>query len=239
MSTNQRKIGGDNNKRGNRYEDFFVVFRLIEYSPNVITNGQEVRLKEQAACPVDDLLVVTPTSHRFHQLKAHKTITWSARDHKLTRKFLAQKAACQQIGQACELIVVVAEPAREKSLNANMPAELADCMTVLLFPELRQPSQLVRRQDVNDALGEVYAGRRVSVSDYQEIVRALHAAWIEHTPDSDGFCVLGEVIKTIRQWGVGRLRCDWSDKPEGWEEAAAILSETPGLTWWVDRGYFD
>lgn len=111
MSTDPRKIGGDNNKRGNRYEDLFVIFRLLEYAPSVILDGCPVRLKEQAGCHVDDLLVVTPKLHRFHQLKADKAITWSAKGNKLTKEFLAQKAACQQIGRACELVVVVADPA--------------------------------------------------------------------------------------------------------------------------------
>lgn len=60
MSESQRKIGGDSNKRGNRYEDFFAVFRLVQYAPKVIDEGTAVRLKEQANCPGDDLLLVEP-----------------------------------------------------------------------------------------------------------------------------------------------------------------------------------
>jgi hypothetical protein len=220
MSENQRKIGGDNNKRGNRYEDFFAVFRLIQFAPKVLKDGLVVRLKEQAGCPVDDLLLVEPKASHYHQLKADKSITWGEADRKLEKEFRAQKTECQKAKCNFKLIVVVADERRRKSLTDNMPADLARCTSIFLFPTLARPSDLALRKDVvGDTLGELCARRSASVTEHQNIVRAFHTAWVEHEPDAEGFCALESVIARIREWGIGRLRHDWNDRPEAWGEA--------------------
>lgn len=240
MSESQRKIGGDSNKRGNRYEDFFAVFRLVQYAPKVIGEGTAVRLKEQANCPVDDLLLVEPEAYHYHQLKADKAITWGEAGRKLEREYLAQKAECEASERPFRLVVVVADEGRRKSLTENMHADLAGCTTVFLFPALARPSDLALRKDVvGETLGELCAGRAAGVAEHQHVVRAFHTAWVDHEPDAGGFCVLGDLIARIREWGIGRLRHDWLDRPTEWADAQRVLDSISGLRWWVDRGYFE
>ena len=240
MSESQRKIGGDNNKRGNRFEDFFAVFSLVRCATKVIDEGSVVRVREQAGCPVDDLLLVEPEASHFHQLKADKAITWGEAGRKLEKEYLAQKAACEAATISFWLVVVVADEGRKKSLTDNMPADLAGCTTVFLFPVLARASDLALRKDVvGDTLGELCAGRAAGVAEHQHIVRAFHTAWVEHEPDADGFCVLGTLIAKIREWGIGRLRHSWVDRPAAWAEAERVLNSISGLRWWVDRGYFE
>src|SRR4051812_38557202 len=97
MNESQRKIGGDSNKRGNRYEDFFAVFRAVQFGPRVM-GGLVVRLREQAGCPVDDLLLVEPQSFHYHQLKADKAITWGEADRKLER---GVSRSSRSVGRGC------------------------------------------------------------------------------------------------------------------------------------------
>lgn len=239
MAASQRQIGGDNNKRGNRFEDFFAVSRLIRYAPPVINCGMLVRLREQAGCPVDDLILVEPTATYYHQLKADKGITWGEAGHKLELEFLAQKSQCQSAQIKFRLVVVVADPDRKKSLTDDMPADLADCTSVLLFPRMARPSDVALQDDLAGPLLELSAGRRASVTEFQHIVRAFHAAWVDHSPDLEGYCVLSDLIASIRKWGIARLRLAWVDRPQEWVTAESILNSIPGLSWWVDRGYFE
>lgn len=239
MDARQRKVGGDNNKRGNRFEDFFAVSRLIEYAATVIDSRMLIRLREQAGCPVDDLLLLEPAVAHYHQLKADKAITWGEAGRKLELEFLAQKEQCQTAQIDFRLVVVVADPDRKKSLTEDMPADLADCTSVLLFPRMARPSDLALHVNLASALLDLSAGRRTSVTEFQHIVRAFHAAWIDHTTDVEGYCVLGDLIASIRKWGIGRLRFTWVDRPLEWVTAESILNSIPGLSWWVDRGYFE
>ncbi|MGL4551658.1 MAG: hypothetical protein ACRC33_10755 [Gemmataceae bacterium] len=240
MSVSHRKVGGDNNRRGNRYEDYFVVFRLVQYAPRVVRDGVAVRLREQAGCPVDDLLLVEPGASHYHQLKADRAITWGEAGRKLERECRGQMSACEAAGIAFRLVVVVADEARRQSLAVNMPADLAGCTTVFLFPRLARPSDLAVRADlVGESLGELCAGRAAGTAEHQHVVRAFHAAWVDHEPDAGGYCVLGALISKIREWGIGRLRHDWVDRPAAWADAEAVLRSIPGLRWWVDRGYFE
>ena len=239
MSDKQRQIGGDNNKRGSRYEDFFAVSRLIQFASRTIEHRSEVRMKEQADCPVDDFLLIEPESHHFHQLKASKDITWGKAGRKLEKEFLDQKDACREAGHRFQLVVVVADEKRKESLTANMPPALAECTTVLLFPELKRPSQLVRHDETEKAIAAIYAGRGKSVSEYENIVNAFLIAWKEHEPDASGLCHLDSVVTKIHQLPIGLLRCVWDERPEVWREAERILNSIRGLQWWVDRGYFE
>lgn len=240
MKETPRKIGGDNNKRGNRYEDFFVLFRLIQFAPRVISGGAMIRLKEQAGSPVDDLLLEEPEAFHYHQLKADKSITWGESAQKLEREFLAQKAECESVQQPFKLMLVVRDEGRKQSLAEKMPEALTSCTTVFQFPELARPSDLALRRDIlGETLKEIRASRADSVTEDQHIVRAFHIAWVDHEPDTEGFCVLGGVIDKINEWRIGRLRHDWDNRPEEWGEAEKILASIPGLHWWADRGYFE
>src|SRR5688500_13325189 len=115
MVKDRRKIGGVSNKRGNRYEDYFAVFRLMQWAPKVIDKGSVVRLMEQAGCPVDDLLLLEPRSHHYHQLKADKSITWGEAKGKLREEFREQRRRCEAAKEKFKLILVVADEARKKS----------------------------------------------------------------------------------------------------------------------------
>lgn len=240
MSQSQRKIGGDSNKRGNRFEDHFAVFRLVQYALKVIQQGIVVRLKEQANCPVDDLLLEEPEMSHYHQLKTDQAITWGEAGRKMEKEFLAQKAQCEALHRPFSLVVVVSHEGRKKSLTENMHASLAECTIVLLFPVLARPSDLALRRDfVEQTLAELCAGRAAGIAEHQHMVRAFYTAWVEHEPDADGFCVLSNLIAKIREWGIGRLRHDWGERPAEWAEAERVLNSINGLRWWVDRGYFE
>ena len=240
MDEAQRKRGGDNNKRGNRYEDFFATFRLMQFAPQVMKTGAMVRLKEQAGCPVDDLLLVATERRFYHQMKADKSITWGADNGKMENEFRQQMLLSQQANESFQLLAVVADTDRLQSLNKHMPADLDHCTQVLHFPRIQRLAELVRHPElINGVLREVYAGRRESATEYKNTVRAFYTAWIDHEPDDNGFCVLNTLISTIQSWRLARICHAWKDRPAEWPEVERILNAIPNLQWFVDRGFFE
>lgn len=240
MSANPRTTGGDNSSQGIHYEDVFAVYRMIEYAPGVLTAGKIVRLKAQADCPVDDLLLVDGESYLFHQVKSGLSDTWGADNRKLEREFLEQKRTCEFAGTEFRLIVVVAHEGRRRSLVERMPDALRACTNVLLFPAPRVAIEMARASyGLEPAFRVVRAGRRESPDEHERIVFAFQSVWMNRSNDADGYCRLHEAIAEIRARGLARLRHDWLDRPPEWGDAERILNAIPGLRWTVERGYFD
>ncbi|HEX4606955.1 MAG TPA: hypothetical protein VH092_01995 [Urbifossiella sp.] len=131
MSNAHRKVGGDNNKKGNRYEDAFAVFRLVQLAPRVTDDGVPVTVREQAGCPVDDFVFREGPAVHYYQLKDDQGITWGEGDGKLRKEFVAQKQACESAGEAHTLTVVVSHDHRKASLDGNMPDDLCGAVGVI------------------------------------------------------------------------------------------------------------
>jgi hypothetical protein len=87
VSEERRQIGGQSNRKGNRYEDAFAVFRSIQLAPDVMHRGQSVRLRDQAGCPVDDLVIHQESQTHYYQLKDHQTIAWGPKGSKLREDY--------------------------------------------------------------------------------------------------------------------------------------------------------
>lgn len=240
MSDKARATGGDNSYHGNRYQDVFAVYRMIEYAPGVMSTGKNVRLRAQARCPVDDLLLVDAALHLYHQLKSGLEDTWGADERKLEREFLAQKRDCEAAGAAFRLFVVVAHESRMRSFRLNMPAALRECTEVLLYPKPRVAIEMARASyGLDAAFHAIRAGRRGSSVEHESIVFAFESVWMNRTEDADGYYGLRAAIAEIRTRGLARLRHDWLDRPPEWGDAERILNAIPGLRWTVERGYFD
>lgn len=235
-----RNIGGLNNKRGNRYEDYFAVYRILYYLESVLFEFSEVRIKEQASCPVDDLIVETCKEDHYHQLKANKTITWSAASMKLKSEFTRQKEICERKERLFKLWLVVSDEARVKSLTSNMPDEVKDVTEIFLFPYIERPSELARlNQLVDSHLEKIRATRFSSLTEHQNIINAIYLAWVNHIPDNDNYCLLTKIIEHIRANKIGRIYCKWQENPIHWEDCKTILNDINNLKYWTDRGYFE
>ncbi len=245
MSSGPRQTGGQNNKRGNRYEDCFATFKLLEGVADLLDLGRSIRLREQVNASIDDLLVETLDKDYFHQLKSGQQTSWGLRGGKLEKEFLDQKNDCearkQQNNRDYKLVIVVPSNERRSRLEDSMPIDLKAVTSVVVFPQLSKPHELVRQHsEASRILTNISAKKTYSESEAQIIVSSVYAAWIDHKPDRDGFCCLDKVIKTIQKSFVScRIRTDWKRKPKTWKEAQAVLAKIPGFTWSVGRGYFE
>lgn len=238
MSGDKRQTGGVSSKRGHRYEDYFAVFRLIEYGPQVLDAGAAVRLKEQADSPVDDLVLEGPERTLYHQLKTSPAVTWGADDRKLEREFREQHRRCTATGQPFSLVLVVAEDHRAELLRKQLPAGLE--ATVFSFPPLKAPSQLAGLRDLlGNAFDSLRASRFPSRTEDEALAGAFFLAFAEHEPDGEGYCVLAQVLETIRSRSLAAVRQQGRLAQARWAEAEAALARIEGLEWWTDRGYFE
>jgi hypothetical protein len=241
MAMGPRQTGGQNNRRGNRYEDFFATYKLLESIPGHIDRNENIRLKEQVGTPIDDLFVETANVDYYHQLKSGLQTTWGQKGGKLEQEFRAQHAECKTKNKKYKLVLVVRDEARRKLLAENIPKGLKSVTKVFVFPPLARPSELVRqRRLLRRILSDISASTIYSESEHQIIVNGVYAAWIDHEPDMDGFCCLRRLMTTIRQsYERCRIHAEWTHRPNTWPAAEAILNQIPGFSWTVERGYFE
>ena len=240
MSDAQRKIGGDNNKKGNRYEDAFAVFRLIQLAPRVARDRIAVTVQEQAGCPVDDFLFREGASRHYYQLKNDFQITWGEDGGKLKREYVAQKSACGEEGGEYTLTVVVSHDHRKASLDENMPDELKDAVAVLHFPAVQRPSELARHPDLREPLMRVSASRAPGGELLRAIVEGFALAWIECEPDGDGVCDLGRMLQFLRDRPSYRVHRPLPAVVHAeWGRLQEMLAAVPDLSWHVDGGHFE
>jgi hypothetical protein len=238
MPPNRRQLGGQSNKRGNRYEDFFAVARLIEYAPRVMEEGVMVRAREQADCPVDDLVLKEPERTHYHQLKLSPDTTWRANGEKLLNEFRDQIRECENAGEAHRLFLVVGDEHRAGLLREAMPTDLGEVTRVLYFPILTRPSQLANlREMLGESFDRLRGSRFPSRTEDQAIAGAFLLGFAEHEPDEEGYLVLSQVIGCFPSHV--RLRRTVTITHPGWPDAEAVLGRIADLRWWTDRGYFE
>lgn len=233
-------IGGQSNKAGNRYEDFFATHRMMIHTPRFLLENEGMRLKEQASCPVDDIVLDLGARWEYYQLKADRTITWNRDNKRLTSQFLDQKGQCIEKNQDFGLFVVVADDDREVHLTENLPESLQKITTVVKFPRLRRPSEMARLEGpLEIPFQEQAAARMLSSSDREEFVEAFHSARLNSAQDAEGFIVLAQLVDKIRSQDWVKIYTPWDEALEGWSQAKATLQEISGFRFWVDRGYFE
>lgn len=240
MSSNRRQIGGQSNRQGNSYESFFATFSLLKHAPKVIDEGVSVRLKMQAACPVDDIILRVSESVSYHQLKSGQSVSWTADDKKIQNEFSAQQQNCLEAGERFSLVLVVASESQAERLRATFPDILDERTTfVMLFPLVETPSKLARLADLRETLDDIRASRFPSLNADQDIAKVFHIEFIDHTPGADGFYDLSTIIQKIRENKWVRIRQVVQVPLEQWPAVEDILRQIEGLQWWVDRGYFE
>lgn len=240
MTDEQRRIGGQSNKKGNRYEDHFAICRCNELAPEVCLRGSQVKIREQAPCPVDDLVIRENSLIHYAQLKDHETITWGADERKLEKEFVAQHEASTSAGETFTLTVVVSHEHRRKSLQDGMPESLSDKVVVRLFRAVGRPSDLISEPSIETNLEDLCALTCENRSARLAILKSIALAWYDRELDADETADLGKILDSVRnQSGVYLRRVLPAVIHHQWSIFLEIVNRIDGLSVQFDRGFFE
>jgi hypothetical protein len=209
-------------------------------APSVIYEGVAVRIREQAGCPVDDLLVQESERRHYHQLKDDQEITWGAEGGKLRKEFIDQRKECEARQEDFTLTVVVSHGHRKESLDRHTPKELQGVVAVRHFPAVQRPSDLARRDELRESLRRISASHSPGDELLRGIAEGFHLAWVERELDADRVADLGRMVAWLRERPAFRVHRPLPVQihPE-WERFLAILRGIPDLEWRFERGYFE
>ncbi len=236
-----KQRGGSNGRKGSRYEDWFMAYKVIQSCHAALHQGamDALHVSSQVEGFVDDLRLASSNSTDYYQLKNKQEVSWHAGAHPLQQDFCWQyQLACLLQEAAPKTHLVVADQALQQQLQQDMPEAIqahtavhffpwCDCVQALLQQDLQLRAWLGELANTPHATQDVLLG----------VFYCLMNACLEHPAGAS----LDILLQTAGQLHPGQLRLLPLD--EDWQafigaECAGILSQIPGLVYGAERGYF-
>lgn len=231
--------GGENGKKGSRYEDYFLAYKVAEIVFARIGNHDLdwPVLAGQTRGFVDDIVVQENTKTEYFQLKNVEAITWTGGKHPVATDFSYQyKLACYE-GQPNPMTSIVVPHRRlEEDLLGTIPGDIQMHSGVVLFPFSVTPNRLVLE---NESLHPVLSGlARSRAPEQDELVGVLGVLIIACLNHPEGGSV-DEILRSAHRYTPNQLRSSGVLEPVVLRvRFGEILAEIEGLTYDVSQGFF-
>lgn len=134
--------GGENNQKGNLYEDFYAVYQIVSCIANYKTSRDDVAFQTQLIDTyVDDLLIAHPSNNVYHQLKDTETLTWySGRSRTILSDFEHHIVDCKERDENFALKLVYSAVGSKVS---DIPESIKDYTSVENFPHADDLNHLI------------------------------------------------------------------------------------------------
>ncbi|NHZ92484.1 hypothetical protein F2P45_26260 [Massilia sp. CCM 8733] len=128
--------GGQNGKKGTRYEDLFLAYKVAEIvSLRTSTTDPWPHVSGQAQSFVDDVVIRDAMATNYFQLKNAATISWTAGEHPVVTDFSYQYRLANFLQQPTpKTSIVVSSTALAAKLSADVPAAIRSHSGVIHFP---------------------------------------------------------------------------------------------------------
>jgi len=231
--------GGSNGKKGSRYEDVFIGYKVAEIVASHVDNPAPrwPSVAGQTEEFVDDALVRHQDGVQYFQLKNVQNITWTGGDHPLETDFSLQyRLACFQGNPSPTTTLVVPDQALQAKLQATMPVAILGYSSVQFFPYSETLNRLVlENPSLHGALGTLSRSR---VPHIDELVGVL---WVLTMAGNDfaGEVSVEEILHAAARHVPNQLRTSGITAPVVLRTAfVEILDRIAGLKYDATQGFF-
>ncbi|MDR2331512.1 MAG: hypothetical protein LBE58_18080 [Comamonas sp.] len=234
--------GGQNGKKGSRYEDLFMTFKAAEAAATQVDapESEWPSLAGQSVGFVDDTVVSTTEKTNYYQLKNSNSVSWAAGDHPIATDFESQMVLAKHLGiSGPSTNLVVPTYAQKLSLEGSIPDSIKGHSGVHSFPYCEGSFNrlVLENPDVRTILSKL---ARVEDPTMDELVGVFASLLMSCTEHMDGGS-LDAIIAFANRTQPGLLRVfpadtDWSQKLT--PDFVKVLANIPGLSYGVGRGYF-
>lgn len=168
--------GGDNNCKGNIYENFYATYCIALFINSHITQLESVRFSSQLEeCFVDDLLIEdVNTTHRiYHQVKDVKDLSWKTK--RLQSDFKRQMEISSEKGENFELKLVHSNPV---AMVTPIPKAIVSSTSVSSFPAERSLNRLILSYPpFKDAIQNITASGEAKDDELLGIAETILGIW--------------------------------------------------------------
>jgi hypothetical protein len=236
----RKQRGGDSGKKGARYEDFFLAYKVAEIA--VASLGQPTpwpHLRGQVFGFVDDAVVQSPVQTEYSQLKNVSSITWTSGKHPLETDFLYQYQLSTELKLPSPITqLIVSNKQLKVELEATIPASIASHTRVLHFPygDGSKNKLLLESPELQDLLRPLSKKPKPSLADLESVFGVLIIATFSEPHGA----TVDTLLRTANREQPYQLRCfDVVDlKQYVQPEFEAVLASVPGLSYSFDKGFF-
>lgn len=239
-----KRTGGNNGKKGARYEDFFAAKHVLdEVLAQLAAPGALgwPTLEEQADALVDDLVMYRADRTDYYQLKNSAVVSWTGGDHPIEKDFADQVTlANYQVMPSPATHLVVPEPQLRQTLHGNMPQAIQHHSTVEHFPYFEGSVNLRVQGDLalQSKLKILARTEEPELDQLADVFSALlygliRADW--HGPVDQIYLVARRQMRP----GLLALLPDELRNFHYMEGFTDVLANIPGLAYGCPKGFFD
>lgn len=233
--------GGSNGKKGTRYEDFFMAYRVAKEAAMQFSDPArpDPLVQGQVEGFVDDLRVASNSSTSYYQLKNQAVVSWTSGDHPIAVDFAYQLALSTHLGEpAPNTSLVVSSAQLADTLAAAVPDNIKGHSQVHHFPWTDSANKLLLEwPELRAQLTELSNTESPTDDALYATFCMLLMACIEN-PEGASACELLAMAAKIVPIQVRLL-----PPTEDWESRLdptfrQVLDEIHGLVYAAKRGFF-
>lgn len=232
--------GGSNGKKGSRYEDFFLAYKIAEIT---VEKLQGVRadwpfVGSQTLGFVDDVVVSCRNATHYYQLKNAAAITWGAGKHPIATDFSYQyKLACYENQPSPNTHLVVSTQALAEQLRLEVPRDIQTHSSVVYFPYSDALNRLVLE---NDGLHSTLAGLSKAVTPSKDQLVGVLGVLTMACLNFPHGAPVDQILKSANDYMPHQLSVPGLIDAEVVLSPSfvAILDGIAGLTYDVRKGFF-
>jgi hypothetical protein len=231
--------GGSSGKKGTRYEDAFLAYKVAEIAANragVFGNAWP-SVAAQIQGFVDDALVRDTATTNYFQLKNDKSITWTGGKHPIAIDFSYQfRLAHHENQPGPTTTLVVADEEQRDKLQAAMPVDIAAHSNVVFFPYSETLNRLVLENPaLHDTLKKISRSSAPPMDDLVGVLGVLVIASGEFVQEVS----VEEILRTAHRYYPSQLRAVGIMEPVVLRaQFVNVVDQIAGLKYDVSQGFF-
>lgn len=234
--------GGNNGRKGIRYEDLFLAFKAAEAAAKQVDIPSEEWpfLEGQAKGFVDDAVLSDSISTAHFQLKNSSAVSWSSGKYSIEKDFEYQKQISDYLKKPFPTTsLVVSDEDIKTKLGQSIPASIKLHSAVEYFPFCNGSTNrlVIENTNVQDLLRKLAKNENAAIDELVGVFCALNSSCLQY-PDG---CSVEQVIKHAVDMYPGQIRSfpvdvDWTLQLD--KKFVNVLANFPGLTYGATRGFF-
>ncbi|HAT30475.1 MAG TPA: hypothetical protein DCW29_06350 [Janthinobacterium sp.] len=235
-----KKTGGESSKKGNRYEDYFLVYKAAEIAVEYLQKGGKwPSLHGQVLGFVDDVVVKAVDKTEYFQLKNSPSISWTKGDHPLETDFRYQFVIASYLNEPAPTTdLVVSDETLRAKLEESIPELIKAHTSARYFPygEGHLNRVVLESKHLQELLSFLSKSVNPTLDELEGVFGVLLIASCLH-PDGEAVDTMlrsanKRVPNLLRSLNVADLkqliRADFTN----------TIAAIPGLTYAFDKGFF-
>jgi hypothetical protein len=230
--SNKQK-GGNNNSKGNIYENYFAVFQIAK-SFNENCENESTFFSTQFFGFIDDLLVeqINENKEAYFQIKDTAKINWNSEPHWLQTDFLNQYEVLKRKGVISSLTLVVSNQGVFDHLKNTLPERLKGIVEIVLFETGTSVNNLIRNNAIfKEELKKMCALTNPSADKLETLGTIILGAWDGTAKKAVS---LGELLDRCHQQNPNYIKGQAESLSNKLND---ILKSIDGFSFEIEKGY--